>query len=36
MTVAPPARAIADDIAGMADRYAILQARRLFDPAERT
>ncbi|MHB8475172.1 MAG: deoxyguanosinetriphosphate triphosphohydrolase [Steroidobacteraceae bacterium] len=34
----PPgrARAVADYIAGMTDRYAILEHRRLFDPAERT
>ena len=30
------ARAVADYIAGMTDRYAILEYRRLFDPAERT
>ena len=30
------ARAVADYIAGMTDRYAILEQRRLFDPAERT
>ncbi len=30
------ARAIADYIAGMTDRYAILEHRRLFDPSERT
>jgi dGTPase len=30
------ARAVADYIAGMTDRYAILENRRLFDPAERT
>jgi dGTPase len=30
------ARAVADYIAGMTDRYAILEHRRLFDPAERT
>jgi dGTPase len=30
------ARVIADYIAGMTDRYAILEHRRLFDPAERT
>jgi dGTPase len=30
------ARAAADYIAGMTDRYAILEHRRLFDPAERT
>jgi len=29
------ARAVADYIAGMTDRYAILEHRRLFDPAER-
>jgi dGTPase len=31
-----PARVVADYIAGMTDRYAILEHRRLFDPAERT
>ena len=30
------ARAVADYIAGMTDRYAILEHSRLFDPAERT
>ena len=30
------ARAVADYNAGMTDRYAILEHRRLFDPAERT
>jgi dGTPase len=30
------ARAVADYIAGMTDRYAILEHRRVFDPAERT
>jgi dGTPase len=30
------ARAVADYIAGMTDRYAILEHRRLLDPAERT
>ena len=30
------ARAVADYIAGMTDRYAILEHRRLFDPAETT
>ena len=30
------ARTVADYIAGMPDRYAILEHRRLFDPAERT
>jgi dGTPase len=30
------ARAVADYVAGMTDRYAILEHRRLFDPAERT
>ncbi len=30
------ARAVADYIAGMTDRYAILEHRRLFEPAERT
>ena len=34
--VAGRARAVADYIAGMTDRYAILEHRRLFDPAERT
>jgi dGTPase len=29
------ARAVADYIAGMTDRYAILEHRRLFDPGER-
>lgn len=29
------ARAVADYVAGMTDRYAILEHRRLFDPAER-
>ena len=29
-------RAVADYIAGMTDRYAILEHRRLFDPGERT
>ncbi len=34
----PPgrARAVADYIAGMTDRYAILEHRRLFEPGERT
>jgi len=34
----PPgrARAVADYIAGMTDRYAIIEYSRLFDPAERT
>jgi dGTPase len=34
----PPgrARAVADYVAGMTDRYAILEHRRLFDPTERT
>jgi dGTP triphosphohydrolase len=27
---------VADYIAGMTDRYAILEHRRLFEPAERT
>jgi dGTPase len=31
-----PARAVADYIAGMTDRYAILEHQRLFDPSERT
>src|SRR5579871_2800067 len=30
------ARAVADYVAGMTDRYAILEHRRLFDPTERT
>ena len=30
------ARAVADYIAGMTDRYAILEHRRMFDPGERT
>jgi dGTPase len=30
------ARAVADYLAGMTDRYAILEHRRLFDPSERT
>jgi dGTPase len=30
------ARSVADYIAGMTDRYAILEHRRLFDPTERT
>jgi dGTPase len=30
------ARTVADYIAGMTDRYAILEHRRIFDPAERT
>ncbi len=30
------ARAVADYLAGMTDRYAILEHRRLFDPGERT
>jgi dGTPase len=30
------ARAVADYIAGMTDRYAILEHRRLFDANERT
>jgi dGTPase len=30
------ARIVADYVAGMTDRYAILEYRRLFDPAERT
>jgi dGTPase len=34
--VAGRARTVADYIAGMTDRYAILEHRRLFDPAERT
>jgi dGTPase len=37
-TQGPPgrARAVADYIAGMTDRYAILEHRRLFDATERT
>jgi dGTPase len=31
-----PARIVADYIAGMTDRYAILEHRRLFEPGERT
>ncbi len=31
----PPKRVVADYIAGMTDRYAILEYQRLFDPAER-
>ncbi len=34
--VAGRARIVADYVAGMTDRYAILEYRRLFDPAERT
>jgi len=30
------ARAVADYVAGMTDRYAILEHRRIFEPAERT
>ena len=30
------ARAVADYIAGMTDRYAILEHRRLYEPSERT
>jgi dGTPase len=30
------ARAVADYIAGMTDRFAILEYGRLFDPSERT
>jgi len=30
------ARAVADYIAGMTDRFAILEHRRLFDPSART
>ena len=30
------ARAVADYIAGMTDRFAILEHRRLFEPGERT
>ena len=34
--VAGAARIVADYIAGMTDRYAIMEYRRVFDPAERT
>ena len=34
--VAGRARAVADYIAGMTDRYAILEHRRLLEPGERT
>jgi dGTPase len=34
--IAGRARTVADYIAGMTDRYAILEHRRLFDPGERT
>ncbi|HEY2807892.1 MAG TPA: deoxyguanosinetriphosphate triphosphohydrolase [Steroidobacteraceae bacterium] len=34
--IAGRARAVADYIAGMTDRYAILEHRRLFEPGERT
>ena len=34
--VAGRARTVADYVAGMTDRYAIIEYRRLFDPAERT
>ena len=34
--IAGRARAVADYVAGMTDRYAILEHRRLFDPSERT
>jgi dGTPase len=34
--IAGRARTVADYVAGMTDRYAILEYRRLFDPAERT
>jgi dGTPase len=34
--IAGRARIVADYIAGMTDRYAIVEYRRLFDPAERT
>jgi dGTPase len=30
------ARAVADYIAGMTDRYAIVEHERLFDPAKRS
>jgi dGTPase len=30
------ARAVADYVAGMTDRYAILEHRRVFEPGERT
>lgn len=36
LSEAARARAVADYIAGMTDRYAILEHRRLFDPGERT
>jgi dGTPase len=36
LRTAGKARIVADYIAGMTDRYAILEHRRLFDPAERT
>ncbi len=36
MGVGGRARAVADYVAGMTDRYAILEHRRLFDPSERT
>jgi dGTPase len=32
----PRPRAVADYIAGMTDRYAILEHRRLFEPGETT
>jgi len=34
--LAARARVVADYIAGMTDRYAILEHRRLFEPGERT
>jgi dGTPase len=34
--IAGRARTVADYVAGMTDRYAILEYQRLFDPAERT
>ena len=36
MALGGQVRAVADYIAGMTDRYAILEHARLFDPAERT
>jgi dGTPase len=34
--IAGRARIVADYIAGMTDRYAIVEHARLFDPAQRT
>ncbi len=34
--IAGRARSVADYVAGMTDRYAILEHGRLFDPAERS